>query len=227
MSVRNVIILGVGGNCVDILETIDEVNRHAPERQFHCAGFLDDDPGTHGRTIGGAPVLGPLKASASYREHFFICGVGGPKNFWRRESIVHSTGIPDERFVSIVHPTASVSPSARLGPGCVIFQHVTITSNVQIGRHVLILPNTVISHDDVIGDFTLIAGGVCISGGVRVGRLCYLGTNSAIIGNITIGDLSMIGMGSVVLDDVASESTVAGNPARRLRQRPRRPYPIK
>ena len=217
---RKVIILGVGGNCVDILDTIEELNRGAAAKEFHCAGFLDDNAATHGRAIGGVPVLGPLKASSTYRDHFFVCGIGSPKNFWRRESIIRSTGIPDERFISIVHPTASISASTRLGPGCVVFQHVTITTNVQIGKHVLILPNSVISHDDTIGDFTLIAGGVCVSGGVRVGRLCYLGTNSSIIGNVTVGERCMIGMGSVVLRDVASGSVMAGNPARRIKAIP-------
>ena len=214
---RDVIILGVGGNCVDILETIEEINRQPGAARLRCAGFLDDDPATHGRTIGAARVLGPLKSAHDHPGAAFVCGIGSPRNFWRREEIIRSTGVADERFITLVHPSASVSTSASLGPGSVVFQQVTVTSNVRIGAHVLVLPNSVVSHDDRVGDFTAIAGGVCISGGVQVGRLCYLGSNASIIGNVSIGERCMIGMGAVVLRDVPAGSVMVGNPARRLR----------
>ena len=217
-AAQDFIILGKGGNCIDILDTGYEINRSRKRPLLRCVGFLDDDAATWGKWFHGVKVLGPLASASEYRGMYFVNGIGSPKNYWNRPAIVRSTGVPDDRFVSIIHPTASVSRLARLGRGCVVLQHATIASNVVIGNHVIILPNSIISHDDVIGDHTAIAGGVCVSGGVKVGQSCYLGTNSSVIGNVSIGNRCLVGMGSVVLRDVSDGLVVAGNPARVLRR---------
>lgn len=209
---KEIIILGIGGNCIDILDTINDIGT-----VYKCVGFLDDKRENWGKEFFGVKVLGPLDSAKNYANAHFVNGIGSPFNFWKKGEIIARTGIPIERFENIIHPTASVSKMARLAHGVVIFQNVTITSNVSIGNHVIILPNSVISHDDVIGDCTSIAGGAAISGQVTVGRHCYLGTNSTVIGNVKIGDNCMVGMGSVVLHDVPENQTVVGNPAKFLR----------
>ena len=218
ISAKDIIILGTGGNCIDILDTIHDINDAHGSIIYTCQGFLDDDYKKWGTEICGLKVLGPLNSANLYHKCYFVNGIGSPNNFFRKKEIISQTSLQEERFISIIHPTASVSHLSTIGIGVVIFQHVTITSNVKIGNHVIILPNTVISHDNVIGDYTCIAGGVCISGGVNIGPSCYIGSNSSMIGYIKIGDCCLIGMGSVVLHDVLGHTIVAGNPARVLQR---------
>lgn len=213
----DIVILGTNGNCLDILDTIDCINSRSGRRIYVCRGFLDDNPALEGKSLCGVKILGPLARAGSMGDCLFVNGIGSPTNYLHKDAIIARTEIPLARFVTLVHPAATVAKSAQLGRGTVVFANATITSQARIGNHVVILPNAVISHDVVIGDYSCITGGVCISGGTRVGRQCYLGTNSAITGNITIGDFCLIGMGSVVLADVAANSVVVGNPARFLR----------
>ena len=215
---KKIAILGTGDNSIDILDTINDVNRPEQSTVYECVGFLDDNASLWGKELQGVKVLGPLQIAHELGDCYFVNGIGAPSNFWKKEIIISRTGVSPDRFETIIHPSASVSTMARLGRGVVVFQHVVITSNVTIGHHVIILPNTVISHDDVIGDYTCIAGGVCISGQVKIGQSCYLGTNSTIIGNAEIGDRCLIGMGSCVLRNIPPNSVVVGNPARFLRQ---------
>lgn len=215
---KPIIILGTGGNCIDILDTINEINNASSSTVYDCVGFLDDDRDNWGKELFGTKVLGPLESANDHPGCYFVNGIGSPFNFWRRDEIVAKAKIPDDRFETIVHPTASISKMSQLGFGTVILQLVTVASNVSIGNHVIVLPNTVISHDSSVGDFTCITGGVCISGGAKIGKSCYLGTNSSIIGNISIGDRCLVGMGSVVLGDVTENSAVVGNPASFLRE---------
>jgi sugar O-acyltransferase (sialic acid O-acetyltransferase NeuD family) len=214
---KKIVILGTGGNCIDILDTLLDINDAMGRDEYQCVGFLDDNPAKWGHSYHGVEVLGPLPKMKDLDDCFFVFGIGSVSNFWRRKDILQTTGIEDERFETVIHPTASVSRFARIGKGTVIFQNVTITTNAVVGRHVYILPNSIVSHDDVIGDFSCIAGGVCVSGNVRVGDGCYLGTNSAIRDGVQIGKSCLIGMGSVVLQDVQDNSVMVGNPARFLR----------
>jgi sugar O-acyltransferase (sialic acid O-acetyltransferase NeuD family) len=220
MTSQKVVILGTGGNSIDIVDTIDAINHARTESKYECIGFLDDDESSWGNEICGARVLGPLSCASRYCLDFdawFVNGIGTSSNFWNKERIIARTEIPLDRFISLIHPSASMSRISEIGRGTVVFQNVTITSHVRIGNHVVILPNAVVSHNDSIGDYTCIASGACLAGVVKVGKACYLGTNCAVRERVRIGDYCLIGMGSVVLADVAENSVVAGVPARFLR----------
>lgn len=217
-QVKKIIILGATGGCVDILDAILDVNSALGNPRYDCIGFLDDDSSMWGKEVLGAKVLGPFSSAAEFAvDCYFVTGIGSPYNFWKRGYIIAQLGIPPERFETIVHPTASVSSTAKLGLGCVIFQHVTVTRDVAIGNHVLILPNTVISHGDTIGDYSIINAGACISGNVKIGRSCYLGAKSSVRQDVTIGEGSQVGMGSVVLQDIPENAVFVGSPAKFLR----------
>ncbi|MBF0627489.1 MAG: acetyltransferase [Magnetococcales bacterium] len=211
---KKIIIFGTGGNALDILDLLQDLNDAHKERRYHCAGFLDDAAHLHGQSIQGVPILGPLSASADYADCLFVNGIGNVKTFARKEQFLSQLNLPPDRFVTLIHPSATVSRSAILAPGSVVLPQVTIAAHVTIGQHVMILPNAVISHHDRIGDYTAIASGACLAGEVTVGRACYLGMRCAIRERLQIGDRALIGMGSVVLQSVENDAVVYGNPAR-------------
>jgi sugar O-acyltransferase (sialic acid O-acetyltransferase NeuD family) len=217
IGMTKIVILGTGGTCIDILDTIQDLNACSSEPVFQCLGFLDDNPDVLGRVIHGVPVLGRLADAGGLADALFVNGIGGPTTYFRKAEIIARTGLPDTAFATIVHPTAHVSRMARLGPGTVVLQSAVIGSNVRTGRHCIVLPLSVLSHDTVLDDYSIVAGGVCVSGNVRIGAECYIGAGSTIRDGLTIGDRALCGMGSVVVRDVPARAVVAGNPAKAIR----------
>ena len=71
---KRIIILGTGGNCIDILDVIDEINKHSPK--YLCIGFLDDDEQSWGKVYRDISVLGPLTSASMYEDCFFVNGIG-------------------------------------------------------------------------------------------------------------------------------------------------------
>jgi FlaA1/EpsC-like NDP-sugar epimerase len=125
---KPIIILGTGGSSLDLLDTLYTLNGLGTEAGYDCLGFLDDDEHKWGREYLGVRVLGPLSAAPELPENTrFVNGIGSPGNFWRKQALIAQTQLPHERFETIVHPSASVSTTARLGCGTVILQHATIT----------------------------------------------------------------------------------------------------
>lgn len=215
---QDVIILGTGGSCLDLLDLLGDANRAAREAQYRCIGFLDDNPAVHGQELDGCRVLGPLSSAREYPGAMFLNGIGSPSNFWKKPEILATTGLAPERFVTVTHPSAAVSRHAHLGWGVALFPGVTVGTHALIGNHVIALPGAILSHDSEVGEFTCIAGGASVSGMARVGTACYLGTNCSIGIGVTLGNNVLVGMGAVVLRDVPENTVVVGNPARALRK---------
>ena len=106
---------------------------------------------------------------------------------------------------------------------------VEIHPAATIGRRLVIDHGMgiVIGATAVVGDDCLIYQGVTLGmtgkhGGKRhptVGNGVMLGANAVVLGNITIGDNARVAAGAVVVDPVPNDVTVAGVPAKIVRDR--------
>lgn len=69
------------------------------------------------------------------------------------------------------------------------------------------------------------SSGVEFARPITVGSDCWLGGGVIVCPGVTIGDGAVVGAGAVVTKDVAPYTVVAGNPARKLRDVPRKGDP--
>jgi sugar O-acyltransferase (sialic acid O-acetyltransferase NeuD family) len=204
---QDLFIFPYNGNAMEALDGLSS--------SYNILGFVDDNNDKLGMSEYGIPVF-DRSALNKYPQAKVLAVPGGPKSFTVREEVIASLNIDASRFISFIHPSATVSSFAKIGTNCFISAGVVITSNAFIGSNVCILPNSVIHHDTRIGDYTMIGSCVCIAGFTTVGSKCYIGSGSNIMNNIEIGDQVLIGMGSNVIRSVEAKSKVAGNPARKI-----------
>jgi sugar O-acyltransferase (sialic acid O-acetyltransferase NeuD family) len=209
---QKLVLLGMGGNCSDIADAVEEIN--ALEPTYDLLGYLASSP----RPKESLKYLGDFSEARKLPEDLQLVGFTfGPGSYLTWPATVASLGLPPERFATIIHPRACVSPRATVGRGSVILAGTTVGADVRIGQWVIILQNVTLGHDDVIGDYTCITSGAAFSGGVRVGRNCYIGTHATIVNGVQIGDQSLIGAGTLIRHDVPAREVWVGNPGRRLR----------
>jgi sugar O-acyltransferase (sialic acid O-acetyltransferase NeuD family) len=223
------ILLGYGGNVVDLLDMVDDLNdaagaagphgREAPP--YEVLGFLDNRDELQDRSFHGVPMLGRFADARRLVDRTpavrFTTWIGRVDTYQRRPRMIGSLGLPPERFATLMHPTASVSRRARVGRGVLIYPHCTVSSSAVIDDHVVVLPHAVISHDCRLEEYAVVTSSVTVGSEAQVGRCCYLGTHCCMLPGVRIGEGSLVGIGGVVLRDVAPYTVVVGNPARRLR----------
>jgi sugar O-acyltransferase (sialic acid O-acetyltransferase NeuD family) len=205
---RPLLLFPCNGNAVEALDGLGEA--------WHCTGFVDDTPQKQASSFMGVSVYS--RAAFEHAPDAAVLAVpGGPATFRTRRQVIESLGIAEQRFATVIHPSASVSRNARIGRNVLIMAGVVITSNAVIGDHVCILPNSVIHHDSVVGAWSLIGSNVTVAGAVQIGENCYIASGSTLKNGLSLGAGCLVGLGSNVIADVAAMTSVAGNPARLLK----------
>lgn len=205
---KKVVLIGAKGNAHAgvVLDIIREYSL------YDVIGFLDDNRALQNTAVLGVPVLGTVQdflQNVPEEVSFFVC-IG---NNLFRKNVQELIKKHQREMVNVIHPTAIISASAKLGQGIFIGAKVVITHNVQMGDGVLINTAATIDHDNILGDYVNVCPGCHTSGRVKIKESAFLGTGVTVIPDITIGEQAVVGAGSVVIKDVEPGTTVVGVPA--------------
>lgn len=168
------------------------------------------------RQLNGAwPIQGTTKDLLAQLNQFdgVLVSIGDCAARLKFYMLLNGAGAP---LVSITHPNAAVSGYAKIGLGSVIMAGSVINFGATIGDACIVNTGATIDHDCQLANAVHICPGVNLSGEVSIAQASWVGVGSAIRQRIQIGSRVLIGAGSVVVNDVADNLTVAGNPARIL-----------
>lgn len=170
-------------------------------------GIFDDNPEL--KSFGEIPFLG------QYHEELhlvpLIISIGNNKI---RKQIV---GQVKNIFDSVQHPSACVSPHAKVEEGSVIFHNSILQVDSYIGKHVIVNSGASIDHECTISDFVHISPQATLCGNVTIGEGTQIGAGATILPGIKIGCWATIGAGAVIIRDVPDFAIVVGNPGRIIR----------
>jgi sugar O-acyltransferase (sialic acid O-acetyltransferase NeuD family) len=209
-NVMDVIIVGASGFGRELHQYVQDTYKST--QGVHIKGFLDDDPAkldSSGKM--GVKILGDTSTYAIGENDRFIVSLGDPR---LRRAIAERLARRGARFISIVHPTANVAPTARVGHGCVIGPFASVGSYAHLEDHVLVNLYAAAGHDARIGAFCVFSPFSVANGGSRLDDGIFLGTHSAIMPNVRVRAGSKVSAGAIVYRDVPEQSLATGNPAR-------------
>lgn len=142
-----------------------------------------------------------------------IAAIGGDRGGDRRHylALFRELGFATP---SLIHPSAWVSPSARIGANCQILAHATVTVDAALGEACIVNTAASVDHECRLGDGVHVGPGAHLAGCVDVGADAFIGTGASVLPRIRIGNGATVGAGAVVTRDVPDRATVAGCPAR-------------
>lgn len=121
-------------------------------------------------------------------------------------------------WCTTIHTSVSLSTSATVGMGTMIFHRSIVQARTRIGNHVIVNTGASIDHDCKIGNFVHIGPGSTLCGFVEVGDGANLGASTTIIPSVKIGQGAVIGAGAVVVSDIPPKSLAVGVPARVIKK---------
>jgi sugar O-acyltransferase (sialic acid O-acetyltransferase NeuD family) len=157
----------------------------------------------------GYPIVHPDRYSGGCREA--VLAVGMPEH---KRWVLERYAPLELRWITLVHPSASVSRSAHIGAGSIICPQASITGDAWLGELVLVNISAAVTHDAVIGARSTIFPYGFVAGGASVGEDCLISAGASVLPGVRIGHRSRLGAGAVAHRDVPDDVLVCGNPAR-------------
>ena len=206
---RPVIVLGAGGHAKVLIDALQAGS-------IPIRGILDNEAAKLGAEILGVPVLGTDEKLMAWKpdEVTLVNALGSTESLLPRAALHERLRARGYSFLSVVHPSAVVSPHAYLGEGVQVMAGAVVQAGARLGDGCVVNTGALIDHDCADEGHVHVAPGVTISGGVTVGSHTHIGTGATVIQGIRIGSRCLVAAGSVVIRDVPDGARVAGVPAR-------------
>ena len=191
------IIAGSGGHARSLLDALGSIEG--------AELFVLSHPDVP--TNFGATLISEATAIQNQTDFSFVIGIG--KRSIRNRLIAQLLDVVSlERFPPIIHPTAYISKTARIGFGSQILGQSYIGPNSVIGNFALLNTRAVVEHDSEIGRQSVLSPGVIVAGSTTLDENCFVGMGAKISNDISIGSGSTISANVFVSRDLPAKSFI-------------------
>jgi len=198
------LIYGGGGHAKAVMEMAQAMGI------FHVAGIIDDKIPA-GTEVLGIPVLGTravLPQVVAQGVSLAANGVGGIIDINIRVQVFELLEHFGFDFPPLLHPRATLEPSAEVGQGVQVFANAYVGSSAVLQPRCMVNTGAVVSHDCEIGAYSHIAPGALLAGLVQVGERSLVGMGVTTAIGVKIGNRVRIGNGAIILADVPDKAII-------------------
>ena len=208
------ILFGVGNVLSDVYDCVHALGKkvsriviNAPEqKRERTKGFE-----TRLKEMNERPLITPLDEFIPEKdEEYFVV----PTTSHKAVLIEYSKNKHTQFAVSqLIHPTAYVSPFAKIGQGVFIGAMSVISAGCILKDHVFVNRGVTVGHDAVLHEYVRLNPGSNIGGHVEIHTGATIGIGANIIEELVIGRGAMVAASAAVIKDVQDRELVAGVPA--------------
>lgn len=212
MEKGRTIIVGAGGFGRELVNWARDC--HQAGSLPPVGGLLDDNlhaMNGFSYTIG---IIGTATDFVPEPDDRLLLAIGNPVIKERVATMLAERG---GRFATLVHPSAIVAGTARVGEGSILCPLSLVSADAEIGRLCIINALSSVGHDVRLGDYSTLSAHVDLTGSVTVGARVMIGTGAKVLPRVKIGEDATIGAGSIVYRSVPMGRSVFATPAKLLR----------
>lgn len=205
---KPLIVIGNGGHASVLIEMLlakNEIivgftNPHLEINEFNIPYLGNDD----------------IILNYSPDQYELVLGIGMVKPSSLRSNLYNYFKNKGYLFKKVIHHSAVISPSVKLGDGVQIMAGSIIQSHAVVSDNSIVNTGAIVEHDSVIGAHTHVASGATICGNVNIKNGAHIGAGSIVIQGITVGEKCLVGAGAVVVRNVPDYKKVVGVPAKEV-----------
>jgi sugar O-acyltransferase (sialic acid O-acetyltransferase NeuD family) len=211
MMSNRLILVGCGAFARELINWVDDLVDL--KKSIPITGFLDDSPDALVGFPYDVQYLGTIQSYEVQPGDRLLMAVGEPK---AKKKLFLELKAKGAFFSQMIHPSAVVARTARLGEGVVVCPQAFISADALVGDLCAINGNASVGHDVKLGRFSTLSSHVDLTGWVQVDECAFFGSGARILPKVKIGSGARIGAGAVVMRSVPADAVVYAPPAKRL-----------
>ena len=169
---KRVIVIGAGGHGRSVAEAILLLGRD------ELVGFVDDGADANAK-VWTYPILGRTDSLHTLREHADAVVVAIGNNTVREKLHARAREVGFE-LLSVIHPTAVVSPTAALGSGCAVMAGAVVGTEAHLGEGVIVNCGATVDHHCRVDAFGHLGVNACMAGGSVLGHRAWMQAGAAL-----------------------------------------------
>lgn len=196
-------IIGAGGHGKVVLDAVLSAGDQI------VAGIVDDNTELMGARLFDFPIVGSVKDLNDVEG--YIVAIGNNRIRKEKYDYYLQAGY---KPVTVIHPTAIISPRANIGRGSAIFANVVVNPDAVVGDNAVLYTSCTIDHECNISQHSYISPGCNICGRVNIKTGAMIGAGAVVLPGLSVGEWATVGAGAVVTANVPDNVTVVGVPAR-------------
>jgi len=204
----NIVIVGAGGFGREVYILAKDT---FPNIKYKIKGFLDDNLRVLDDYSMDIRVISNIDSYVVEEQDRFLIAIG---NVDMKKNIITKLKVKGAQFLTLIHPTAIVVNTAKIGKGVIIYPYVIVSDCVQLGDFVLMNSYSSCGHDVKVGKYCILSPHATLNGFVILEDEVFLGTHTTVIPGKRVGYKSKISANSVVMRNVPPNKMVFGVPGK-------------
>lgn len=207
-AVRRILIVGAGGFGREVLLWARDA---WPADSALIAGFLSADASRLSDHACPLPILADPGRFQPEPGDALLLAIGIPGI---RRQVAEDLASRGGEFLTLIHPTAIVAPSASIGTGSIVCPYAIVSDSASVGRCSLLNYHTSLGHDATVGDYAVLSPYATLGGGSQIAADVFMGLHASVGPGRRIGARSKVSANSAALCDIPADSLVHGVPGR-------------
>jgi sugar O-acyltransferase (sialic acid O-acetyltransferase NeuD family) len=207
-AIRRILIVGAGGFGREVLLWARDA---WPSQSALIAGFLSADPERLNGQAAPLPILSDPATFEPQPGDALLLAIGIPE---ARRRVAESLLSKGAEFLTLIHPTAIVAPSATIGTGSILCPFSIVSDSAKVGRFALLNYHASLGHDASVGDYAVLSPYATLGGAAHIGNDVFMGMHASVGPGKHVGARSKVSANSCALSDTAQDSLIYGVPGR-------------
>lgn len=205
---KQIVVVGGGRFGLEVATYLFDLARSGVDVEVR--GVIDDSSPDVSDFPGGVTQISSL-AGWDPQNFEHIIAIGDALARWKVATALQERGA---RFFSLIHPSAYVAATAKIGTGAVICPLAFVGPHARVGLHGVINVQASLGHDAHLGTASVLSPGAKVSGRGEIGEGAFLGSLALMAPGAKLGGFSKMAAGSVWSGVAPEGSLVAGNPGK-------------